>query len=90
MVVVPDYTKIADQKYRDERLNAIMTGHDIEQRDARAKFDQRKDALQRDGLDEHLLPQEHIPLPDCETFDYLNLERPPPHFFDNQPREHDI
>lgn len=83
----PDYTKIADQRYRDDRLNAIMTGHDMEQQDARAKFDQRKEALQRDGLDEHLLPQEQIPEPDRDTYDYLNLPMPPPQYFNNQPRD---
>ena len=71
----PDLTKIQDQKYTDDRLNAIMSGHEMAQQDAKEQFDRRKEALQRDGLDQHLLPGERQEEADDETVRYLNARR---------------
>lgn len=69
----PDFSKIQDQRYTNERLSAIMSGHDREERDAKIRFEQRKEALERDGIDQHLLPEEQIAPPTRDVYDYLQI-----------------
>lgn len=69
----PDLSKIRDQRYTNDRLTAIMSGHDREERDAKIRFEHRKQALERDGLEQHLLPEERIEAPGQDVYEYLNI-----------------
>lgn len=59
-VVPPDASAIEDVVYRDQLLNDLIQGHVRNQKQAKAVFEQRKQAILAEGLDAHLLPEERI------------------------------
>lgn len=63
-LIPPDQISIENVEYRDKMLNDLMKGHIRNQKQARALFEQRKQAILAEGLDAHLLPHERITPPE--------------------------
>lgn len=64
LLIPPDPTAIEDAEYQEQFLNDLIRGYRENQELAKLKFGDRKDAIQRDGLDSHLLEHERLPAPD--------------------------
>ncbi|WIA10842.1 hypothetical protein OEZ85_011008 [Tetradesmus obliquus] len=62
-LIPPDPAAVTCVEYKDKLLNDIMHGHIRNQQQARALFEQRKQAILAEGLDQHLLPHERFEPP---------------------------
>jgi hypothetical protein len=49
--------------YQEEFLEKLVQGHKDNQKKAKEVFEARKEAILRDGLDKHLLPEERLAPP---------------------------
>lgn len=63
LLIPPDPNSIDDQEFQEEYLNNIMKGYRENQLLAKKHFEERKEAVRRDGLDPHLLEHERLPRP---------------------------
>jgi hypothetical protein len=59
----PDREAIDDVHYQEEYLEKLIQGHKENQKMAKEYFEARKEAILRDGLDKHLLPEERLTPP---------------------------
>jgi hypothetical protein len=63
LVLPPNHDLIEDQQYQEGFLQDIMKGYAESQLGAQQLFEERKQAVMRDGIDKHLLPHERLPPP---------------------------
>lgn len=56
----PNREEIKDVHYQEEFLENMVQGYMENHKKARALFEERKEAVMRDGLDKHLLPEERL------------------------------
>jgi hypothetical protein len=59
-LIPPDQASMQSVEYKDKLLDELMKGHVRNQKQARALFEQRKQAILAEGLDAHLLPDERV------------------------------
>lgn len=64
LLIPPDPNAIEDQEYQESFLNDMVKGYRENQAMAKQHFQERKEAVQRDGVDAHLLEHEKMPRPD--------------------------
>ena len=63
VLIPPDANKIPNQEYQEEVLNDIIKGYMESQLKAKEIFNERVQAVKKDGLDAHLLEHEILPEP---------------------------
>lgn len=63
LLIPPDPTAIDDTEYQEEFLNSLIKGYRENQALAKQHFQERKEAVKRDGVDKHLLEHEKMPAP---------------------------
>ena len=63
VLIPPDTNAIQDQEYQEEELNNIIKGYVESQAKAKEVFNERVQAVKKDGLDAHLLEHEKLPPP---------------------------
>lgn len=63
LLIPPDPTAIDDTEYQEEFLNNLIKGYRENQALAKQHFQERKEAVKRDGVDKHLLEHEKMPAP---------------------------
>lgn len=63
LLIPPDPNAIEDQEYQEEFLNNLIKGYRENQALAKQHFQERKEAVQKEGLDKHLLEHEKLPPP---------------------------
>jgi len=63
LLIPPDPNAIDEQEYQEEFLNNLIKGYRESQALAKQHFQERKEAVQKDGLDQHLLEHEKLPPP---------------------------
>ena len=69
LLIPPDINGIENQEYQEDYLNSLIKGYRENQEAAKNMFNERKEAVMRDGLDQHLTPDERIPQPATATAD---------------------
>lgn len=67
LLIPPDPNAIEDQEYQEEFLNNLIKGYRENQALAKQHFQERKEAVKREGLDKHLLEHEKLPAPHDAT-----------------------
>lgn len=68
-LIPPDQASIENVTYRDKLLDDLIKGHIRNQKQAKALFEQRKQAILAEGLDAHLLPHERLEKPQLTVQD---------------------
>lgn len=63
LLIPPDPSAVDDHEYQEEFLNNLVKGYRESQLLAKQHFNERKEAIKRDGLDKHLLDHEKLPEP---------------------------
>lgn len=63
LLIPPDVSAIENQEYQEEFLNNLIKGYRENQVLARQHFQERKEAVKKEGLDKHLLDEERLQLP---------------------------
>lgn len=63
LLIPPDPNAVDDHEYQEEFLNNLVKGYRESQLLAKQHFNERKEAIKRDGLDKHLLEHEKMPAP---------------------------
>ena len=63
LLIPPDPNAIDDHQYQDNFLNDLIQGYRESQNLAKQHFLERKEAVQRDGIDKHLLAHEKLAPP---------------------------
>lgn len=63
LLIPPDREQIKDVHYQEEYLEKMVQGYMENQKQAREYFELRKEAVMKEGLDKHLLPEERLPPP---------------------------
>jgi hypothetical protein len=63
LLIPPDPNAVADHEYQETFLNDLVKGYRESQLLAKQHFNERKEAIKRDGLDQHLLEHEKVPAP---------------------------
>lgn len=63
LLIPPDPNAIDDHQYQESFLNDLIQGYRESQHLAKQHFLERKEAVQRDGIDKHLLEHEKAPAP---------------------------
>lgn len=63
LLIPPDPNALEDQEYQEEFLNNLIKGYRESQALAKQHFQERKEAIKRDGLDQHLLDHERVAPP---------------------------
>lgn len=63
LLIPPDPTAIDDTEYQEEFLNNLIKGYRENQALAKQHFQERKEAIRKEGLDKHLLEHERMPNP---------------------------
>ena len=66
-LIPPDPTSVEDVHFQDKELHELIRGHYANQRTAHEYFEERKAAVLRDGLDDHLLEDERMEPPSQTT-----------------------
>jgi hypothetical protein len=71
LLIPPDVASIDSHEYQEDFLNSLIKGYRDNQEAAKQHFNERKEAVKRDGLDSHLLQHERLPerLPERQTVD---------------------
>lgn len=64
LLIPPDPTAIDNQEYQEEFLNDLIKGYRENQAMAKQHFQERKEAVKKDGLDQHLLEHERVEPPE--------------------------
>lgn len=67
LLIPPDRDQITDVHYQEEYLEKLIQGYHENQKKAKEYFEMRKEAVMRDGIDKHLLPEEKIAPPPSVT-----------------------
>lgn len=82
LLIPPDVNAIENAEYQEEFLNNLIKGYKENQALAKQHFQERKEAVKKDGLDAHLLDSEKLPVPPAldgdEKVDLASLEQPDP------------
>ena len=65
LLIPPEVNAIDNQEYQEGFLNDLIKGYRDNQAAAKQHFNERKEAVKRDGLDAHLLEHERLPAPDA-------------------------
>jgi hypothetical protein len=60
LLIPPDVNAIDDQEFQESFLNDLIKGYRENQVAAKQHFNERKENVKRDGLDQHLLEHERI------------------------------
>lgn len=68
-LIPPSTAEIEDVEYQEKYLQDLMKGYKESQLKAKEIFHNRTDAIKKDGLDEHLLPEERLPKPDAAALE---------------------
>lgn len=61
--IPPSVDDVDDVEYQEKYMNELMRGYRESQLKAKEVFNQRTEAIKRDGIDAHLLPGEVLPKP---------------------------
>ena len=61
--IPPSVDDVDDVEYQEKYMNELMRGYRESQLKAKEVFNQRTEAIKRDGIDKHLLPGEILPKP---------------------------
>ena len=67
LLIPPDPNAIDDQEYQEEFLGNLIKGYKENQVLAKQHFEERREAVKKDGLDPHLLEHEKLPPPQAVT-----------------------
>lgn len=67
--VPPSIDDIEDVQYQEQYLNNLMKGYKENQEKCKELFKERTEAIKKDGLDKHLLPEEIIERPKPEEIE---------------------
>ena len=65
--IPPSVEEIEDVEYQEKYMNDLMKGYKESQLKAKEVFQERADAIKKDGIDAHLLPGEILPAPEGES-----------------------
>jgi hypothetical protein len=79
LLIPPDPNAVESQEYQEEFLNELVKGWKDSQAAAKEHFQERKAAVQRDGLIPHLLPHERLPPPGPDVDVRSMFEEVDPH-----------
>lgn len=63
LLIPPDPNAVDNHEYQEDFLNNLVKGYRESQLLAKQHFNERKEAIKRDGLDQHLLEHEKMPAP---------------------------
>ena len=61
--IPPSVEEIEDVEYQEKYMNDLMKGYKESQLKAKEVFQERAEAIKKDGIDAHLLPEEILPAP---------------------------
>lgn len=63
-LIPPSVDDVDDVEYQEQYLQDLMKGYRESQAKAKELFQARQEAVMRDGVDAHLLPEERLPPPE--------------------------